>query len=268
MTPLLLFPFLAWLLPESLPRLLRDAPPYTRLQKVTARMLPGWQAPAASEEQNRQEQGSKLTVVELFRNGYARPTLLIWSTFFVSLILLYFMISWLPSLLLESGMTLNKANLVTSMFLFAGTLGAIGMAWFADRLKSKVRLLSGVLAGAAVCTILLGLNHDNPRYLVAFVFAAGFCIIGGQLTLNAFASNFYPAHVRATGTGWALGVGRFGSILGPLFGSMLLAMQVPVQQIFFFCAIPAVIAALLIIQVRSPGATTPKDSLRGDILKT
>ncbi|MBK5550642.1 MFS transporter, partial [Pseudomonas sp. TH03] len=258
-TPLLLFPFLAWFLPESLPRLLRDAPPYARLRKVTARMLPDWQPPAASVEQNEQEQGSKLTVLELFRNGYARPTLLIWATFFVSLILLYFMISWLPTLLLESGLKLNEANLVTSMFLFAGTIGAICMAWFADRLKSKVRLLSCVLAAAALCTILLGLNHDNPRYLVASVFAAGFCIIGGQLTLNAFASNFYPAQVRATGTGWALGVGRFGSILGPLFGSMLLAMHVPVQQIFFFCAIPAVIAALFIIQVRSPVDATSGD---------
>ncbi|QLG95434.1 aromatic acid/H+ symport family MFS transporter [Pseudomonas yamanorum] len=252
-TPLLLFPFLAWLLPESLPRLLRDAPPYARLRKVSVRMLPDWQPPAASVEQNEREQGSKLTVIELFRNGYARPTLLLWSTFFVSLILLYFMISWLPSLLLESGLKLSEANLVTSMFLFAGTLGAIAMAWFADRLKRKVRLLSAVLSVAAVCTILLGLNHDNPRYLVATVFAAGFCIIGGQLTLNAFTSNFYPANVRATGTGWALGVGRFGSILGPLFGSMLLAMHVPVEKIFFLCAIPAVIAALLIIQVRSPG---------------
>ena len=255
-TPLLLFPFLWWVLPESLPRLLRDQPPYARLRRVTGRMLPDWQPPLASVEQNEREQGSKLTVVELFRNGYARPTLLIWATFFVSLILLYFMISWLPSLLLESGLKLNEANLVTSMFLFAGTLGAICMAWFADRLKRKVRLLSGVLAGAALCTIVLGLNHDNPRYLVACVFAAGFCIIGGQLTLNAFASNFYPAHVRATGTGWALGVGRFGSILGPLFGSLLLAMHIPVQQIFFFCAIPAVIAALLIIQVRSPAEST------------
>jgi AAHS family 4-hydroxybenzoate transporter-like MFS transporter len=251
-TPLLLFPFLWWMLPESLPRLLRDAPPYARLRKVTTRMLPDWQPPVASVEQNERELGSKLTVVELFRNGYGRPTLLIWATFFVSLILLYFMISWLPTLLLESGLKLNEANLVTSMFLFAGTLGAICMAWFADRLHRKVRLLSGVLAGAALCTILLGLNHDDPRFLVACVFAAGFCIIGGQLTLNAFASNFYPAHVRATGTGWALGVGRFGSILGPLFGSLLLAMHIPVEQIFFFCAIPAVIAALLIIQVRSP----------------
>lgn len=250
-TPLLLFPFLVWRLPESLPRLLRDAPPYTRLRQVTAQMLPHWQPPVAvSCDEARAD--SKLTVLELFRHGYARPTLLIWSTFFVSLILLYFMISWLPTLLLESGLALKQANLVTSMFLFAGTLGAICMAWFADRLKRKVRLLASVLGGAALCTVLLGLNHDNPRYLVLFVFAAGFCIIGGQLTLNAFASNFYPAQVRATGTGWALGVGRFGSILGPLFGSMLLAMHIPVQQIFFFCAIPAVVAALLIIQVRSP----------------
>ncbi|VFT28650.1 putative MFS transporter [Pseudomonas aeruginosa] len=81
------------------------------------------------------------------------------------------------------------------------------LAWLADRLRSKVRLLAAILAGAALFTLLLGLNHDQPRWLLAFVFAAGFCIIGGQLTLNAFASNFYPAQVRATGTGWALGVG-------------------------------------------------------------
>ena len=141
-------------------------------------------------------------MLELFRHGYARPTLLLWATFFVSLILLYFMVSWLPSLLQESGLTRNAANLATSMFLFAGTLGAMLLAWLADRLRSKVRLLAAILVGAALFTLLLGLNHDQPRWLLAFVFAAGFCIIGGQLTLNAFASNFYPAQVRATGTGW------------------------------------------------------------------
>ncbi|KAF1010124.1 MAG: 4-hydroxybenzoate transporter PcaK [Pseudomonas fluorescens] len=266
--PLLLFPFLVWLLPESMPRLLRDPAPYARLQKVTARLLPNWQPPAASAEQNRVEQGSKLTVLELFRHGYARPTLLIWATFFVSLILVYFMISWLPSLLLESGLSLNEANLMTSMFPLAGTLGAMLMAWFADRLKNKARLLAIVLLAAAVCAIVLGLNHDNPRYLMACVFIAGFCIIGGQLTMNAFVSNFYPAHVRATGSAWALGVGRFGSILGPLFGGLLLAMHMPVQQIFFFCAVPAVLGAMLIIQVRSPANGQSRETLPGDIIKS
>ncbi|MBF3171891.1 MFS transporter, partial [Pseudomonas aeruginosa] len=124
----------------------------------------------------------------------------------------------------------------------------------------KVRLLAAILAGAALFTLLLGLNHDQPRWLLAFVFAAGFCIIGGQLTLNAFASNFYPAQVRATGTGWALGVGRFGSILGPLFGSLLLGMHISVENIFMLAAIPAGLAGLLILQVRSPAAQAQRES--------
>ncbi len=248
---MLLFPFLLLFLPESLPRLLRDAPPYARLRQLSKRMAPGWQPPPAQADA---EPAASLTVLELFRHGYARPTLLLWATFFVSLILLYFMVSWLPSLLQESGLTRNAANLATSMFLFAGTLGAMLLAWLADRLRSKVRLLAAILAGAALFTLLLGLNHDQPRWLLAFVFAAGFCIIGGQLTLNAFASNFYPAQVRATGTGWALGVGRFGSILGPLFGSLLLGMHISVENIFMLAAFPAGLAALLILQVRSPAA--------------
>ncbi|PYC22173.1 MFS transporter [Pseudomonas mosselii] len=255
--PLLLFPFLALFLPESLPRLLRDAPPYVRLQRVTARLLPGWQIPAARITAD-EPADSKLTVVSLFRDGFARPTLLLWSTFFVSLILLYFMISWLPSLLQESGLALNQANLVTSLFLFAGTFGAVCLAWCADRMANKAYLLAAVLLGAALFSVLVGLNHDDPRWLVPSVFAAGFCIIGGQLTLNAFVSNFYPAQVRATGTGWALGVGRFGSILGPLLGSLLLTLHMPVEQIFFFCAVPAVLGALLISRVRAPRPREPK----------
>lgn len=133
-TPLLLFPFLLLFLPESLPRLLRDAPPYARLRQLSERMAPGWQPPPAEADA---EPAASLTVLELFRHGYARPTLLLWATFFVSLILLYFMVSWLPSLLQESGLTRNAANLATSMFLFAGTLGAMLLAWLADRLRSR-----------------------------------------------------------------------------------------------------------------------------------
>lgn len=249
--PLLLLPFLLMLLPESLPRLLRDAPPYARLTAVTSRMVAGWQPPAPTVD-SQQEPASAIAVVDLFRNGYARPTLFLWATFFVSLILLYFMISWLPSLLQESGMQRNSANLATSMFLFAGTLGAMLLAYFMDRVASKVRLLSCILAGAAAFTVLLGLTHQYQALLLVFVFAAGFCTIGGQLTLNAFASNFYPAQVRATGAGWALGIGRFGSILGPLLGSLLLGLHLPAQTIIVLAAIPAILAALLILNVKTP----------------
>jgi benzoate transport len=249
-TPLLLFPFLLLFLPESLPRLLRDNFPHARLQRIAARVLPGWQVPAARQLES--EQLQRVAVTELLREGYLRPTLLIWGTFFCSLILLYLMVSWLPSLLQEAGMGRNTANLATSLFLLSGTVGAMLLAYIADHVTSKVRLLAGILLCAAATTILLGLSTARSEWLLMFVMISGFCIIGGQLTLNAFASNFYPAHIRATGTGWALGVGRGGSILGPLIGSTLLGMQLPVSEIFMLAAIPAVISALLIIQVRSP----------------
>ncbi|PYB33491.1 MFS transporter, partial [Pseudomonas aeruginosa] len=75
-TPLLLFPFLLLFLPESLPRLLRDAPPYARLRQLSERMAPGWQPPPAQADA---EPAASLTVLELFRHGYARPTLLLWA---------------------------------------------------------------------------------------------------------------------------------------------------------------------------------------------
>lgn len=128
------------------------------------------------------------------------------------------------------------------------------MSYFADRVANKAKLLCVVLAAAGLFTILIGLFHDNKVVMIGLVFATGMCVIGGQLTLNAFSSNFYPAHCRATGAGWALGVGRFGSILGPLFGSLFIAMQMPVSQIFILSAIPAILAALFISQVRAPKA--------------
>lgn len=250
-TPLLLLPFLYWLLPESLPRLLRDAAPYARLLKVTRQLLPDWQPPAAQLQEGEQRP-ARLAVLELLRGRYLRPTLLLWGTFFCSLILLYLMVSWLPSLLQDGGLSRNAANLATSMFLLSGTFGAIILAYFADRIRHKARLLAGILSAAAVCTWLLGMSNGHPGWLLFFVAIAGFCIIGGQLTLNAFASNFYPAQVRATGAGWALGVGRCGSILGPLIGSTLLDMHLPVSQIFMVAALPALLSAALILPVRSP----------------
>lgn len=258
--PLMLLPALLLFLPESLPRLLKDGAPFVRLRKLTPRMKLDWEPVPVWDAQSKASQSpSRFAVVELFRNGYARPTLMIWATFFMALILLYFMVSWLPTLLKQNGVNLSEANLITSLFLFAGTIGAGAMSYFADRVTNKAKLLCVVLAAARLFTFLIGLFHDNKVVMIGLVFATGMCVIGGQLTLNAFSSNFYPAHCRATGAGWALGVGRFGSILGPLFGSLFIGMQMPVSQIFILSAIPAILAALFISQVKAPKA---KDEVR------
>ena len=76
------------------------------------------------------------------------------------------------------------------------------------------------------------------------IFAAGFCIVGGQIAANALAAGLYPTSVRATGVGWALGIGRIGSIVGPLVGGALLTMKWSAGEVFVAAAGAALCAAL------------------------
>jgi AAHS family 4-hydroxybenzoate transporter-like MFS transporter len=76
------------------------------------------------------------------------------------------------------------------------------------------------------------------------IFAAGFCVVGGQIAANALAAGFYPTSVRATGVGWALGIGRVGSIIGPLVGGLLLAAKWSTSAVFMVAAAAALCAAL------------------------
>lgn len=258
-TPLLLLPFLFKYLPDSLSHLFKDPAPYTRLLQITRRFMPEWQVPERSTAPADAQPvaTSKLPVVNLFRQGWSRPTLFIWGTFLFSLMLTYFYLSWLPVLLKQSGMTLNAANVTTSMFLLSGVTGAVLMSYLADKLQNKTRVLALMLCGAALATVAIGKSQGHAGWLVFFVLVAGFCIIGGQLMLNSFTSSFYPSYARATGIGWAMGIGRFGSIMAPLLGSLLMTLNTPPEQIFYLFVIPALVSMVLITQVRRPQSQPP-----------
>jgi len=92
----------------------------------------------------------------------------------------------------------------------------------------------------------IGLIGSNPSsaLLFALVFVAGATTIGTQILLYASVAQLYPLAVRATGLGWASGIGRIGAIVGPTFGGLLLAQQYPLQQNFLIFAIPAAISAM------------------------
>src|SRR5580692_5453665 len=75
------------------------------------------------------------------------------------------------------------------------------------------------------------LGHSAVLVTVA-IFVAGFCIVGGQIAANALAAGFYPTSIRATGVGWALGIGRVGSIVGPSVGGVLLSLKWSAGELF------------------------------------
>jgi AAHS family 4-hydroxybenzoate transporter-like MFS transporter len=77
--------------------------------------------------------------------------------------------------------------------------------------------------------------------------AAGFGVVSGQNCANAFAANFYPTYIRATGVGWALGIGRIGAIVGPSIGGAMLALHFNIAEIFSVGAVASLIAVLAVL---------------------
>ncbi len=81
---------------------------------------------------------------------------------------------------------------------------------------------------------------------MAITFVLGFAVEGAQAGLNAVVAGFYPTSIRSTGVGWALGIGRIGSIVGPLIAGFMLAAGEHPRQIFLSGAVPALLAGLAI----------------------
>ncbi|MCY1535639.1 MFS transporter, aromatic acid:H+ symporter (AAHS) family [compost metagenome] len=173
-----------------------------------------------------------------------------WIAFFMCLFMVYALSAWLTKLMASAGYSLGSALTFVLVLNLGAMIGAVGGGWLADRYHIKY-VLAAMYALAAVSITLLGFRLPAElQYLV--VGLAGASTIGTQIVANAYTGQFYPTAIRATGLGWALGVGRSGAILAPIVIGVLVAMNLPLQQNFVAIAIPAVVglAAVLLIDHR------------------
>lgn len=242
--PLALTPLLMWLLPESARYLvLKDKDP-KRVEAILRRISPEEDFGGASFDlAHGKPQGSP--VGHLFKTDLVGGTVLMWIAFFSSLLVIYLLSSWLPTMIRSTGVTLATASVVTAMFQIGGTLGAICLGWLMDRYNPQY-VLSACYALAAIFIALIG-SASSITLLGAVVFAAGFLISGSQVGANALSASFYPTDCRATGVSWANGVGRIGSVLGSMGGGALVAMQLPLSTVFMIVGFPALIGSLAML---------------------
>ncbi len=195
-------------------------------------------------------------VRRLFTENRAAGPVLLWIPFFMNLLGLYFIVSWLPGLLRQSGMPISAGVAAVSIFSLGGIVGAGSEGRVMDWYGSYGTLL----AQFAISALLIGSLAFLARsfaIMMAVTFVLGVAIQGAQAGLNALAASFYPTTVRSTGVGWALGVGRIGSIVGPAIGGMLLSMGWTPQRIFFAGTIPAICASISILassRLRGPSS--------------
>jgi MFS transporter, AAHS family, 4-hydroxybenzoate transporter len=137
----------------------------------------------------------------------------------------------------------QAAILVTTMAQIGNAVGGIVLGRLIDW-RSSFRILGWTYLAAAVSIVFIGEAGGSLQLLLPMVFAAGFCTGGGQTAANALAAEFYPTAMRSTGVGWALGIGRIGSIIGPTLGGLLLVGGVETRRIFWMAAIPVLMGTV------------------------
>lgn len=256
--PLLLVPALLFALPESLRwMVLRGRGASTVAQGIMRKIAKTAQALPPLTVSDVKLPGSPVT--QLFRPGLIGGTLLLWSTFFMSLLIIYLLSSWLPTILNGAGHSLSQASFISSALQIGGTLGAILLGRWMDRYRPH-RVLATAYLAAAACIVVVGMATQNVPLLVLAVFGVGFGVSGSQVGANALAAAFYPTTSRATGVSWASAVGRSGSVLGSMVGGALLAAELSTQTIFLMLAVPAVLAAFALLamgRLQQPVATAP-----------
>jgi MFS transporter, AAHS family, 4-hydroxybenzoate transporter len=252
---------LMWLaLPESIQFLLfresRDA--QARVRRNLGRVAPGLSLPTGTVFTTAETRASGMPFVELFKEGRARVTVLLWIVNFANLLDMYFLSNWLPTVIRDAGYTTQTAVLAGTALWGGGVIGTLLLGRIID-LAGFTRVLATTFVIAIVATAAIG----NPAVMVSVVamfvaiFLTGFSIVGGQPAINALAATYYPTSLRSTGIGWSLGVGRIGSVVGPVLGGALMHLQWSSASLFMAAAVPACVslAGIVAIHYANRGAS-------------
>lgn len=260
--PLLMLPIIWKFLPESLAFLIKSGKE-EQAKQIINKLLPTRDIHQNTQLVFNENIHHEAPVKALFQDGRAFSTFMFWIAFFMCLLMVYALGSWLPKLMLQAGYSLGASMLFLFALNIGGMVGAIGGGALADRFHLKPVITSMFVIGAAAL-ILLGFN--SPQIvLYSLIALAGAATIGSQILLYTFVAQFYPTTVRSTGMGWASGIGRIGAIIGPVLTGALLTFELPHQMNFLAIAIPGVIAAFAIFLVNLKVAVNVPESSKSTL---
>jgi AAHS family 4-hydroxybenzoate transporter-like MFS transporter len=256
--PLLLAAALARFLPESIRFSAAVPGRQAEAKRLLRKVKPGLGGDADIDVVSGDREGGKATVVDLFNDGRGLATLCLWVAFFMSLLNVYLAINWLPTSLNASGFTLTQANVMTSLYHVGGVAGTYAIGLFMDRLGAHRMVLVALLLAALGFYTFATATGLARGPTTAILMVAGVGVIGAQVGVTALASMTYPVTMRATGLGWALGVGRVGSIVGPAIGGLVVATAADARSVYLGCIVPVLIGMAAVALLKRTAAAAPQ----------
>lgn len=187
----------------------------------------------------------------LFAKERRMSTLQIWVSFFCTLVVLYFLLNWLPLLMGAQGLSKLEANYVQMGYNIGGIFGSILMGMLLDQMRMAT-VIKFIYAGILIALCCLSISPTVALLALSAV-GCGLFIVGGQSALYGLAAMYYPTEMRGTGVGAAVAIGRIGSFAGPLFAGFLLSLGQS-ATIVIGSSIPVILIAAIsaLLLVRKP----------------
>ncbi|MGM0931202.1 MAG: MFS transporter [Actinomycetota bacterium] len=260
--PVILLPIIAKLLPESLDYL--EATGKRRQAELLAGRLgiepyvPS--VPAKPVEEGKADPWYR-TITTMFSPRYLRSTVFFWISLFCGMVLVYGLNTWLPSIMKSAGYDLGSSLTFLLVFSLASAAGGLALGRAADKYGQKLILVVFYLLGGL--GIILLIFPGNMVVNLLFVAFAGIGSISTSLVLTGYIADYYPAHVRATATGWALSFARIGAISGPLIGGWIGSAALPFEWNFIIFAGIAVLAAAAVAMIPKRISPVPSSTNLG-----
>jgi AAHS family 4-hydroxybenzoate transporter-like MFS transporter len=213
------------------------------MEKTIAALDPSFKVPRnATFIIEDEQQFPGFNPVYLFRQGLWLITPLLWLLFALNLMGYFFLLSWTPTLMAVLKLPPSVGAMAGAMIQIGGTVGSLLLArWFE---RQRFFAIAIVLVVAVPAVALIGFAGTTSTTALAIAtFFAGFCVLGIQTGINVAGALVYPTSLRANGSGWELGIGRIGSIIGPLAGALFVGL--PVEQLYMWSSLPFALGAVV-----------------------
>lgn len=257
----LMIPLVAFVMPESVHWLVRKKPANVldRINAILTRL--GHQIVTLVPEVRAEDKGKAW--VDLFSKRYVMITVLLAAAYFLHIATFYFIIKWVPDIVVRMGFPPSSAGDVVTMASIGGLLGCLAFAFFGRSVKLR-RLTIAVFVLSWIATIVFGYVPANLLVISLAVLCTGFFINAGIVGMYTLAAQLFPTHLRASGTGFTVGVGRGGSMLSPIIAGFLFQAELSLPTVALIMATGSILAAGALFFLKTDSGTAQGGSRTKD----